>query len=275
MLVTLKEILQPYLESDAAVGSFSVTTYADTRPVFDAAEKLNAPVIVMVGPWGMKLMDLGLWGKLLVEMSNRAKVPVCVLLDHARKLEDIQAAIDAGFSSVMIDGSQLPYDENVALTCEVVKRARARGISVEAEIGSVGYSGTNVFKSELSDPEITEKFVADTGIDAVAVAVGTLHRMEKQAAHIDFDLLAAIEKCVSIPLVIHGSSGLLDEEFVRMRATHVCKVNIGTILRMTFNDALREALAEDPDNYVITEILQKPMKAVEDVVITKLKLLGF
>jgi len=190
-------------------------------------------------------------------------------------LDEIQAAIDAGFSSVMIDGSQLPYNENVALTREVVKRAVAKGISVEAEIGSVGYSGTNSFKRELSDPVMTEKFVEDTGIDAVAVSVGTLHRMEKQGTHIDFNLLHSIEKCVGIPLVIHGSSGLLEEEFVKLRTTHVCKVNIGTVLRITFDNALRKVLAENPSNYVYTELLMTPRNAVEEVVTSKLRLLGF
>lgn len=275
MLVTLNEILKPCIDRDQAIGSFSTTTYPDAKPVIDAAEKLNAPVIVMVGPWGMKHMDLGLWGKLLVEMANRASVPVCILLDHAKKVDEIQAAIDAGFSSVMIDGSQLPYDENVAITREVVKRASRKGISVEAEIGSVAYSGTDKFKAELSDPDTTARFVEDTKIDAVAIAVGTLHRMEKQAAHINFDLLHSIEERVSIPLVIHGSSGLLDEEFVKMRSTHVCKVNIGTCLRIAFHEALKESLAKDPDNYVFPEILQKPMAAVEEGVIAKLNLLGF
>lgn len=275
MLTTLKEILLPYLTKSASVGAFNATMYADAKPIYSAAEKMNAPVIVQVGPMAFSFMDVGLWGLLLVEMAKQCKVPVCVHLDHARKLEHIQAAIDAGFSSVMIDGSQLPFDENVAITREVVKRASAKGISVEAEIGSVAYSGSDAYRSELSDPDTTARFVEATKIDAVAVAVGTLHRMEKQASHIDFDLLHAIEKKVEIPLVIHGSSGLLDEELTKMRDTHICKVNIGTILRMTFNNELRNSLAENPTNYVYTELMVKPMRAVEEVVISKLKLLGF
>jgi fructose-bisphosphate aldolase class II len=275
MLITLKELLNPYIEKDAVIGAFNATVYSDAQPIITAAEKSNAPVIIQVGAMATRHMDIGLWGKLLVEMANRATVPVCVHLDHGKKLNEIEAAIEAGFSGVMIDGSQLPYNDNVTLTCEVVRRAAAKGVSVEAEIGSVAYSGMDGIKSVLSDPETTANFVADTGIDAVAVSVGTLHRMQKQASHIDFNLLHEIEKRVRIPLVIHGSSGLLDEELVKLRATRVCKVNVGTALRIAFNDALRKELAENPNNYVYTELFDKPMKAVEDVVIKKLKLMGF
>lgn len=275
MLVTLKEILDPYINKNAAVGAFNVTTYGDAQPVIDAAVKRNAPVIVQVGAMGTNYMDTGLWGILLCEMARRAPVPVCVHLDHAREVDYVQSAIDAGFSSVMIDGSQLPYEENVAITKEVVKRAQAKGVSVEGEIGSVAYSGTDAFKAELSDPDTTARFVKDTGVDAVAVAVGTLHRMERQGSHLDIPLLLAIQEKVDIPLVIHGSSGLLDEEFRRMCETHVCKVNVGTALRMAFNTGLRTALADNPDNYVITEVIGGAMKAVEDKVDEKLELLGF
>lgn len=275
MLVTLAELLPLYMGKDAAVGAFNATVYADAEPIITAAEKMNAPVIVQLGSYATALMDIGLWGLLLGEMARRSKVPVCVHLDHATKIADIQKAIDSGFSSVMIDGSQLSYVENVEITREVVSRAKKRGVSVEAEIGSVAYSGTASHKAELSDPEVAARFVDDTGIDAVAVAVGTLHRMQKQASHIDFDLLARIGKIVPIPLVIHGSTGLVDEDLIRVRNTNVCKVNIGTALRIAFDRGLRESLAENPDNHVITQLLGKPMKAVEDVVLRKLSLLGF
>lgn len=275
MLVTLAELLPKYLAADGAVGAFNATTYADAEPVITAAEKLGAPVIVQIGSMATKFMDIGLWGILLREMANRAKVPVCVHLDHATSIADIQTAIDSGFSSVMIDASQLAYEGNVEKTREVVARAAAKGVSVEAEIGSVAYLGNSAYKSELSDPEETARFVADTGIDAVAVAVGTLHRMETQGSHIDFALLSRIGQAVPVPLVIHGSSGLVDEELKELRKTHVCKVNIGTALRMAFNNAMRKSFADHPDNYVYTELLGEPKKAVEDVVTRKLHLLGF
>lgn len=275
MLVTLKELLEQYKTTDKAVGAFNVTTYCDAQPVITAAEKRNAPVIIQVGGFATRYMDLALWGPLLTTMAERSTVPVCVHLDHSKDVEECQRAIDAGFSSVMYDGSQLPYEENVRLSREVVRRAAEKGVSVEAEIGSVAYSGTTAFKAEASDPDTTARFVADTGIDAVAVAVGTLHRMEKQAAHLDFDLLRAIEDKVDIPLVIHGSSGLCDEDFKQMCASHVTKVNIGTALRMAFDQGLRTALRDHPESNVFTEIAHIPMEYVERKVLEKLALLGF
>jgi fructose-bisphosphate aldolase, class II len=275
MLVTLAELLPQYMGKDAAIGAFNATVYADAEPIVSAAEKRGAPVIVQIGAWATAFMDIELWGVLLREMARRASVPVCAHLDHATKVDDIQKAIDAGFSSVMIDGSQLAYEKNVEITREVVARAKRKGVSVEAEIGSVAYSGSASHKGLRSDPEETARFVHDTGIDAVAVAVGTLHRMDHQASHIDFDLLARIGQAVPIPLVIHGSTGLVDEDIVKMRNTAVCKVNIGTALRIAFNRSLREALNENPDDYVYSLLLAKPKKAVEDVVLNKLGLLGF
>ena len=139
----------------------------------------------------------------------------------------------------------------------------------------MAYSGTDAFKAEASDPDTTARFVADTGLDAVAVAVGTLHRMETQAAHLNFALLQAIQNKVDIPLVIHGSSGLCDEDFRQMCATHVAKVNIGTALRLAFDTGLRTALASHPESNVFTEIAHIPMQYVEDKVVEKLGLLGF
>ena len=275
MLVTLKELLNQYKTTEKAIGAFNVTTYCDAKPVITAAEKKNAPVIVQVGGFATRYMDLELWGKLLVTMAQRSPVPVCIHLDHSKDIDECQRAIDAGFSSVMYDGSQLPYEENVRLSKEVVRRAALKGVSVEAEIGSVAYSGTDAYKAEASDPDTTARFVADTGIDAVAVAVGTLHRMEKQAAHLHLDLLHAIEATVDIPLVIPGSSGLCDEDFKQMCATHVTKVNIGTALRMAFDQGLRTALNEHPESNVFTEIAHIPMEYVERKVLEKLALLGF
>ena len=275
MLVTLKELLDQYMTTDKAVGAFNVTTFCDAKPVITAAEKKNAPVIVQVGGFATRYMDLELWGKVLVTLAERSPVPVCIHLDHSKDVEECQRAIDAGFSSVMYDGSQLPYEENVRLTSEVVRRAAQKGVSVEGEIGSVAYSGTDAYKAEASDPDTAARFVADTGIDAVAVAVGTLHRMETQAAHLNFELLRSIQAKVDIPLVIHGSSGLCDEDFKQMCATHVTKVNIGTALRMAFDKGLRTALHDHPESNVFTEIAHIPMQYMEDKVIEKLGLLGF
>lgn len=275
MLITLQEILTPSLNNDFIIGAFNATCYGDAQPIITAAEKLNAPVIVQIGASATSYMDVGLWGKLLIEMANRSSIPVCVHFDHGKRIVDVQAALDAGFTGVMIDGSQLPYKENVELTQEVVKRAEKYGVGVEAEIGSVAYQDVEGISGILSDPETVEKFVNDTGVDAVAVAVGTLHRMAQKSSRIEFDRLQKIEELVKIPLVIHGSSGLIDEDLIRLRSTRVCKVNIGTALRLGFNNALRKALADNPSKYVLTELVDEPMLMIERLVTEKLSLLGF
>ncbi|MBG0786545.1 MAG: class II fructose-bisphosphate aldolase [Anaerolineaceae bacterium] len=275
MLVTLKELLNQYLEKDAIVGAFNATCFYDAKPIIKAAEKKNAPVIIGISPLAAKTIELNQWSLLLSDVAEKSDIPICVHLDHGRQIEDVKKAVDVGFPSVMFDGSQLPYEENVAITKEVVAYAHPKGVSVEAEIGSVAYTGNDAVKSVLSDPDISANFVNDTQIDAVAVAVGTLHQMKQQSARVDFDLIKRIEEKVSIPLVIHGASGLLDEEIIKLRSTHVCKMNIGTALRMAFNNALRKSLDENKSNHNYTELLDAPMKAVEEVVLAKLELLGF
>lgn len=275
MLITLKEILSPALYNNSIIGAFNATCYGDAQPIFTAAEKLHAPVIIQIGPSATSYMDIGLWGKILIEMASRATIPVCLHFDHGKRIIDVQSALDAGFTGVMIDGSQLTYKENVELTRKVVKRAEKYGVSVEAEIGSVAYHGVEGISSILSDPVTVENFVNDTGVDAVAVAVGTTHRMEKKSSHIDFDRLRSIEERIGTPLVIHGSSGLIDEDILKLRSTKVCKLNIGTALRMCFNNAFRKALEDNPSKYVLTELVTEPMLAVESLVSEKLRLLGF
>ncbi|MDX9864573.1 MAG: class II fructose-bisphosphate aldolase [Anaerolineaceae bacterium] len=275
MLVTLKDLLNQYLEKDAIVGAFNATCFYDAKPIIRAAEKMNAPVIIGVSPLAAKTIELGEWSLLLRDIAEKSSIPICLHLDHGRRIEDVKKAVDVGFPSVMFDGSQLPYEENVAITKEVVEYAHPKGVSVEAEIGSVAYTGNEAVKAILSDPDVTANFVADTGIDAVAVAVGTLHQMKQQGARVDFDLIKKIEEKVSIPLVIHGASGLLNEEIIKLRSTRVCKMNIGTALRLAFNNSLRKSLDENQSNHNYTELLDAPMQAVEEVVLGKLELLGF
>lgn len=275
MLVTLKELLPQYMNKDAAVGAFNLALFTDCQALIEAAEEMNAPIILQISPAVATFMDYDYWGMLAGEMARRSKVPVCVHLDHANKVEDIQRAIDAGFSSVMFDGSQLPFDENVRITRDIVARAKKKGVSVEAEIGSVAYNGLDTHKSELTDPKEAARFVEESGCDCVAVAVGTLHRMEAQQAHIQYDLLEQIQQEVKIPLVIHGSTGLVDEELIKMRKYHISKVNIGTALRLAFDRGLREELAAHPNDYIYLELLKRPLNDMKAITKNKMKLLGF
>lgn len=270
MLVTLKEILA----HQRAVAGFNVFGYEDAASVIRAAEKLGHPVILMTNKDAVNFIPIEVIGPMLVTMAKAASVPVCVHLDHSRDFTDIQRAIAAGYTSVMYDGSQLPYEENLRSTKEIVAYAHPYGVSVEAEIGSVGYSDPAVSaKAEYTNPRQAAQFACETQVDALAVAVGTVHRMKRQEAKIDFQLLEDIRSKVDIPLVIHGSSGVRDEDISRMCEKGAKKINLGTTLRMAFGNTLRKTVAEMPDEFDRLKFFPAAMAAVAEKATEKMILM--
>ncbi len=270
MLVTLKEILA----QGRSVAAFNVYGYEDAISVVHAAEELGHPVILMTNKDAVNFIPIELIGPMLVTMAKSARVPVCVHLDHSRDFEDIKRAVLAGYTSVMFDGSQLPYEDNLNKTKEIASYAHEYGVSVEAEIGSVGYSDPSVVaKAEYTDPAQAAEFAAETQVDALAVAIGTVHRMKIQEAKIDFQLLEKIKKTVDVPLVIHGSSGVKDEDISRMCEMGAKKINLGTTLRMAFGNTLRKTVNENPDEFDRLKFFPASMKAVEEKATEKLMLM--
>ncbi|WP_432663078.1 class II fructose-bisphosphate aldolase [Wukongibacter baidiensis] len=275
MLVTLKEILNDASNSDYAVAGFNVFGYEDAVMVIEAAEELNIPVILMTNRDAVVHMPIKILGNILTDLAREAKVPVCVHLDHGKSVEEVVSAIKAGFSSVMYDGSQLPLEENIKRTKEIADIGHHFGVSVEGEIGSVGYSDPSIkAKAMYTVPEEAKRFVEETGVDAVAVAVGTLHRMQAQEANIQYDRLAEIEKVVNVPLVIHGSTGVKDEDLSRLAKSKVGKVNIGTALRMAFGNTLRDEVNDKPQEFDRIKFFKKPMIEVKNVAKEKMVILG-
>ena len=174
----------------------------------------------------------------------------------------------------MFDGSQLPFDENVERTRHVVEMAHAMDISVEAEIGAVGYSDPDIrFNARFTEPQEAKRFAQLTGVDALAVAVGTVHRMEMQKAELQFDRLQEIAKQVDIPLVIHGSTGVADEDLAKLVRFGARKINIGTALRMEFGQTLRRQFADDPKEFDRIKLFGPCMEAVKDKAVQKMELL--
>ncbi|CAG7642440.1 putative fructose-bisphosphate aldolase [Paenibacillus solanacearum] len=276
MLVTLKEMADRAAAEAYAVPAFNIFGYEDIAPVVQAAEAMNAPVILAANLVAVKHMPVPYLAPLMLRAAREASVPVCVHLDHGKDLAACVEAIEHGFSSVMYDGSQLPLEDNIRRTKEIADYAHAHGVSVEAEIGSVGYSDPSIaMKHMLSDPDEVDVFVRETGIDAVAISVGTVHRMESQAASIDFDLLQRIQDRVGIPLVIHGSSGVPDDQLRRLTTYRVAKINIGTALRMAFGRTLRDELERKPKEFDRIALFQQPMEAVREAALAKFALLGF
>lgn len=234
MLVSLKEILAKSVEEKYAVGAFNVTNHQMVEAIIEAAESKDVPVIINIAEVHFKYLNLKNFLPYLKNRIEASFVPITLHLDHGLSFETVIKAIGMGFSSVMIDASSLPFEENVALTAKVVEAAHAAGISVEAELGHVAGGegnldgGTEVNRNTFTRPEEAKEYIAKTGIDALAVAIGTVHGPYKGQPELDFDLLVKLKKEVDIPLVLHGGSGLDDSDFQKAIELGINKVNFYT-----------------------------------------------
>lgn len=271
-LVTLSQVLRPCLAEGRAVAGFVVLGWEDAQAYVQAGEAVGRPVILQAGPGCRAHTPLPVLGAMFGVLAARATVPVVAHLDHGESLAVCAEAVAAGFSSVMYDGSKLPLAENIARTAEIVAYAHGLGVSVEAELGFVGYAGG--VQSAGTDPREVAGFVAATGVDALAVSVGNNHLMQAPGAAIDRELLRAIEAaCPGLPLVLHGGSGIAAAERLALaRETAVCKFNIGTEMRMAFGAALRAALAQDlalfDRNQILAATIAPMMVAARGVIAT-------
>lgn len=262
MLACMKDILLEAESTHSAVVGFNVFGYEDAVSIVRAAEQLGKPVLLMVNRPAAQHMPLPIIGGILRELAKEAGVPVGVHLDHARELSAVALALESGFTSVMFDGSDLPFAENVRLTRQVADMAAAWGAGVEAEIGMVGYRDSGL-PSEITDPEEARAFAEQTGVDALAVSVGTVHRLTVQEARLDLPLLRQIHAAVPLPLVIHGASGVPDDLLRQLPKNGVRKVNVGTALRMVFGRTLRREMEEHPAVFDRIELFQPCMEAVQ------------
>lgn len=234
MLVTLKEILDGAEQRGCAIGAFNAPNLTSARAAIAAAEALSQPVILMHAQVheDMGICRLEEMGPILLGFADRACVPVCVHLDHGSSFEYLRRAIDMGFSSVMYDGSALPFEENVRNTKRVIEWAHAAGCSVEAEIGtmSVSENGENAAEDVYTVPADAERFVNLTSVDALACAFGTVHGFYRTAPQLDFDRLSEIHTRIGIPVVMHGGSGVNHDDYRKVIRCGVRKVNYYTYL---------------------------------------------
>ncbi len=262
MIATLKDVLTPCLTNGTAVAGLVVLGWEDARAYVMAAEAERRPVILQAGPGCRAHTPLAVLAAMFRVLAEQATVPVVTHLDHGESLEVCRQAVECGFSSVMYDGSALPLAENIARTAEVVAMARPRGVSVEGELGFVGYHGGA--QSLGTKPDQVAEFWAATGVDALAVSVGNAHLMQAVGAEVDWVRLRAIQAAApALPLVLHGGSGLDPALRLRLaRETSVCKFNIGTELRMAFGAALREAVNRDPARFDRNQILAETIPAM-------------
>lgn len=254
-LATLSDVVVPASTGGYAVPGLVCLGWEDMRAFAMAAEAERAPVILQAGPSCREHTPLPVLGKMFRHLAESVSVPVVAHLDHGYTMEDCKAALDAGFTSLMFDGSRLPLEDNIAQTRAVVELAHNAGISAEGEIGFVGYSGGEA--SAGTDPEDAARFARETGVDAMAISVGNVHLQQDHEGGLDEARIRAIEALTDVPLVIHGGSGVPNAQRLSLATgSQIGKFNIGTELRMAFGAALREAVNADPDRFDRVQILR-------------------
>lgn len=243
MLVNMRDLLSDAQKGNYAVGSFSVANMEMVLGVIKAAEELNAPIILQIAEVRLKQSPLEIIGPLMVAAAKNAKVPVAVHFDHGKTIEKITQALEIGFTSVMFDGSHLPLDENIEFTKKIIEIARKYDASVEAEIGCVGGSedGSEDIAINCTKPEDAVKFENETGVDALAIAIGNAHGNYKSTPKLRFDILSEVEQKTHTPLVLHGGTGISPDDFVRCSKTGIKKINIATATFDRVEQSVRSA----------------------------------
>jgi fructose-bisphosphate aldolase class II len=252
-LVTTGELVTRAAAEHSAVAAFNIITLEHVEAVIAGAESVDAPVVLQVSENAVKFR----YGRLLplaraaVTAAERAAVPVALHLDHVQSDDLLRQARDAGFSSVMYDAARLPYAQNLAATRAAAGWAHAQGLWIEAELGEVGGKNGKALDAHAAgartDPAEARAFVAESGVDALAVAIGSSHTMTTRTAALDHDLLKRLAETVEVPLVLHGSSGVPDAELAAAVAGGIAKVNVGTALNLAMTGAIREFLAARPE----------------------------
>jgi len=300
MLVTNKDLLLAAKREAYAVGAFNIQNLESFLAVVEAAAEEKSPVIVAVTPGAIKYAGLNYLAELVRIAAESSPVPMSLHLDHGEDIETVSKCLEVGFTSVMIDGSHLKFEENVALTKRVVDLAHHKGVSVEGELGRLaGVEEKTVEEREavLTDPEDAEKFVRLTGVDALAVSIGTSHGAYKFKGEpkLDFERLKLIRERVDVPLVLHGASsvpawiiekaakygaqlagakGIPEEHIKKAISLGITKINIDTDLRLAFTATVREVLTTSPKEFDPRKILGPAKEAMKEVVKGKMRLFG-
>ena len=271
MLVNLNEVLKPAQAGGYAVGLFNTTDTDMLQAAIEAAEARRAPIIIGTAEILLPYGELSLIAPSVIAAAKRASVPVVVHYDHGLTFERCMEALRLGFSSVMFDGSTLPYEENIAQTREIVKIAHSFGATVEGEIGHVGNADEEESEARYTTVEEAKAYLSATGVDALAIAIGTAHGAYKVAPKLSFERLREIKAAVDVPLVLHGGSGLTDDDFKNAVKDGIAKVNIFTDLCVAGMNSVGESAAAGVD-YLKARNLKKD--AIRAAVEEKMVLFG-
>jgi fructose-bisphosphate aldolase class II len=254
-LTSTREIVEAGRAAGRGIAAFNVITLEHAEAIVAGAEEAGTSVILQISENAVAYHDGNVFpiAAASAAVAEGAGVDVSLHLDHVEDQQLLHRAAEAGFSSVMYDASKLDFADNVAATREMARWGRAHGLYIEAELGAVGGKGGAHTPGVRTDPDEAARFVADTGVDALAVAVGSSHAMTERTASLDFELIARLREAVAVPLVLHGSSGVADPDLQRAVRSGIVKVNIGTILNVAFTEAVRQSLNDpsvvDPRKY--------------------------
>lgn len=277
-LVTSKALLERAREERFAVGAFNANNMEMVQAIVETAQEERAPVILQISQGAIRYAGLYYAAGLVKTAANLVDVPVVLHLDHGTDFEQNVLCLRAGFTSLMYDGSERPYEGNVVITKRVVEMAHACGVPVEAELGQVTRASESPSQEEvealMTDPDQAQEFIARTGADSLAVAVGSIHGMKEQSVSLDIERLEAIRREVRVPLVLHGASGVEDESILEAIGHGICKINVATHLNQAFMRGMREGMRERPEEVDPRRVLSICREEVKGAVREKMRLFG-
>ena len=272
--VSTEKLLHNAQANGYAVGAFNVFNMESLQAVAQVAEEEKAPVIIMCEQRDIGFAGINYLYHLALAALADATVPIALHLDHGKDPDVVKQGIYTGFSSVMIDGSSMPFEDNIRLTREIVKVAHAQGVTVEAELGHVGGAGAEGINDDsvYTNPLLAAEFVQRTAVDSLAVAIGTAHGVYVEVPKLDFERLEEISQRVAIPLVLHGGSGTPDDDLQRAISLGICKINVGTDIRMQFMAAFVESKAAGAKD--VRDALSPARAVMKEVIRDRIRVFG-
>lgn len=277
MLVTSKELLLDAQKNHYAVGAFNVENMEMVMAVLAAAEEQNSPVIMQTTPGTVKYAGFDYYFANVKAAAERTKIPVVMHLDHGNSFAMAMQAFRAGYTSIMIDGSKLPFEENIDLTKSVVNVCHASNVPVEGELGKVGGKEDDLENDDdnpYTNPQEAKEFVERTGVDSLAIGIGTAHGVYKGIPKVNMEVLSAVRAVVDVPLVMHGTSGVPDEQVRDAVRRGICKVNYATDLRIAFTNGVKAYMNNNPNAFDPKKYSAPGMKEVTAYVAQKMQVVG-
>jgi fructose-bisphosphate aldolase class II len=276
-LVSYADLLSNAQKNSYAIGAFNIFGLEFLPAVLQAAEEERSPVLLQINPVHYAWMDLPAYLRYVKEQLAKTSVPVGLNLDHGTSLGVVLQGIQAGFPSVMYDGSRLPYEENLARTAEVVRLCAPCGVTVEAELGTLNDEGRILSEADddllFTDPKRAAQFVEDSGVDALAVSIGNAHGVYRGKPQLDFKRLQEIAEATPVPLVLHGGSGISDDDFKIAISLGICKINIFTDMSVAACSRVGELTGSD-DQFDYPNLLLEARASIKSVVVQKMRTFG-